>query len=99
MENRLAKHKGPAEIQVLLTKLCLEFRCFLRLGLAPCVEKSLDTEWFQTPSYGLTWRQGVRTQRLFRSPQRARAGTVPSGSREGEPLGGGLGDKDLSSVS
>lgn len=99
MENRLAKHKGPAKIQVLLTKLCLEFRCFLRPGLAPCVEKSLDTKWFQTPSYGLAWWQGVKSQRLFPSPQRARAGTAPSGSREGEPLGGGLGGKVLSSVS
>lgn len=47
------------EIKVFLTKLCLEFCCFLRLGLASCVHKSLDPERFQTPSNGLAWRQGV----------------------------------------
>lgn len=32
---------APAEIQLLLTKLCLEFCCFLRPGLAPlCIEIS-----------------------------------------------------------
>ena len=41
------------EIEVLLTKLCLEFCCFLRPGLAPCVQKSLDPEWLQSPSNGL----------------------------------------------
>lgn len=57
VENR----QTPGEIRVLLTKLGLEFCCFLRPGLPPRVEKSLDTKWFQPSSNGLTWRQGVHS--------------------------------------
>lgn len=57
----------PVEIEVLLTKLCLEFLCFLRPRLAPCVKQSLDTKWFQTPSNGLAWRQGVRVSACSQS--------------------------------
>ena len=83
----------PVEIEVLLTKLCLEFLCFLRPGLAPCVKQSLDTEWFQTPSNGLAWRQGVRVSACSQSLKRA--GQRPAAPGSGSPWGKGGGGEVL----